>query len=219
MTAPTLYLTNVASVAAVDRGNAAEATRAAVGQGPVLSIMRHPPPYMAQRLAGQVLALTPTAAALEAALRGLKGWWDDGGITWKEYADRLHALWRAPLEPGRLLVWDWHLDVAPGDTRWDGDLWRRGDPVPDGATLVCACAKGELCHRHLAAPLLAAAGWSVVLDGVPFVDDPPGIAAALEADRAVKSGAITESGWYDASNGERVHVCVRSRASRGRRAK
>lgn len=41
--------------------------------------------------------------------------------------------------------------------------------VEDGDTLICACsraaaARGE-CHRVFAAPLLAAAGWRVVLDG------------------------------------------------------
>lgn len=40
--------------------------------------------------------------------------------------------------------------------------------VADGDTLCCACARGEFCHRQVAAPFLAGAGWEVVLDGEVF---------------------------------------------------
>jgi hypothetical protein len=42
--------------------------------------------------------------------------------------------------------------------------------VKDGDTLCCACSREDAangkCHRAWVAPLLKAAGWRVVLDGV-----------------------------------------------------
>ena len=55
---------------------------------------------------------------------------------------------------------------APGALRYES--WRGLDlPVPDGAWLVCTCPRGHTCHRRWLAPHLAAAGWTVLLDGEP----------------------------------------------------
>lgn len=48
--------------------------------------------------------------------------------------------------------------------------------VSDGDSLLCACAKGKPCHRQIAAALLVAAGWRVLLDGeeaTPALANPP----------------------------------------------
>ena len=39
-------------------------------------------------------------------------------------------------------------------------------PVDDGDTLVCVCRRGALCHRQVAAAVLARAGWRVVLEAL-----------------------------------------------------
>ena len=61
--------------------------------------------------------------------------------------------------------------LAPGDLIAAymfsvGDMWRPLGIVEDGGTLCCCCADADRCHRSVAAEVLAASGWRVVLDGV-----------------------------------------------------
>lgn len=76
------------------------------------------------------------------------------------YREAMEYLW-GPQESGP--------DLPPGK------LWAVPDEGPllrvaDGDSLLCACSREEAaagrCHRAWAAPVLVAAGWRVVLDGV-----------------------------------------------------
>lgn len=163
---PSIYVTNLATVSATrQRGGV---SGPAVGTGPVLGILRSPPLWSKAMLAGHVRALMPTRAMLWAA--------KSGETPWPVYEAQLRALWaEARLAPGELTIA--HVSRPPAGQRawpWDGDCWWPGGPVPAGATLVCTCATGQPCHRQVAAELLAAAGWFVVLDGqsVERVDAP-----------------------------------------------
>lgn len=173
MSTPTLYLTNAATVAAVERGAASAASEASVGPGPVYSIMRFPRRHTAELGEGRVLALTPPRRLAAPAIRAKRA--ADRQPTdealadaWARYEAALRQVWARPadrLAPGRLV---WTRPARSGQP-WDGEFWIRGGEVEDGATLICACArsaaKAGRCHRVIAAELLRAAGWRVVLDG------------------------------------------------------
>lgn len=175
----TIYLTNHASVAAVQRRTASAESRACVGPGPVYSIMRHPRRHMGEEGEGRVLRLTPQSALVMPAI-GAKKAYDRGdeaaAAAWRTYEEALRARWERP---------DWIRACAPGALRfaeeergafkegeclpWDDSWWRERGPVPDGATLICACSREAAaagrCHRVIAADVLRIAGWRVILDG------------------------------------------------------
>ena len=165
----TIYLTNAGSATAVKRGVATPATRACVGPGPVLSIMRAPRPAYAECGTGRVLALTPPLHLYEPARIWVK-------VGTNTYEAALVESWTPNLRrmvPG-MLGWGLPAHYVDEDAlRWDGELWTRRGAVPDGATLICSCAREVaargLCHRVPAARMLVAAGWAVVLDGVEVV--------------------------------------------------
>ncbi len=164
---PTLYLTNLASVGAVRRGDARPEVAACVGPGRVVGIMRSPPDYARSMLAGSVVGLMPTRAELAAALRRGAGGDPDAFADYREQLDRRWA-WAASAgfyDVGRLTVAVGAEAGADGARRWDGDWWRSDAVVDDGDTLVCVCRRGALCHRQVAAEVLERAGWRVVLDG------------------------------------------------------
>lgn len=170
----TLYLTNAATVAAVDRARSAgkppkPETAASVGRAPVLSIMRFPRAEMGEAGAGRVLALTPASYFEEPAFFAPMA-------AWRTYEDALRARWLTPehirrCAPGSLAygreVWPERSDTPA--RKWDGSWWVEVDTVPDGATLICACSREAAgsgrCHRVVAADVLRVAGWGVVLDG------------------------------------------------------
>lgn len=164
----TIYLTTAGVPLAVKRDRASERSRASVGPGPVYSIMRKPRPEYGEAGAGRVLGLTPPLALLEAARA------DRSAESWAAYEAALVEMWTAEdhvarLEPGRLA---WAMPARGSGLEgkmWDGEKWLRLGIVEDGATLVCGCsvaaADAGLCHRVIAARLLAAVGWRVVLDG------------------------------------------------------
>lgn len=156
---PAIYLTSFGAVAAVDQGRATDVVRRAVGPGQVYSIMRAPPDYARERVDGQVLSLTPPLRAfLDVKKRRLSQ---------QAYAALLRQKWRRDLLPAGALTFGRSSTAAePHAVRWDGAWWLAEGPVAAGSTLVCNCAAGEFCHRAVAAPLLAAVGWRVVLDGV-----------------------------------------------------
>lgn len=181
----TIYLTNTATVAAVDRAASTgkpprPETAASVGPGPVLSIMRFPRADKGEAGNGRVLALTPPSHLVTPAI-GAKKAADRTGdafdpAAWREYADALRARWLAPehvrrCAPGALAYGrEAHPERSGGAARpWDGSWWVEVDTVPDGATLICACSREAAgsgrCHRVVAADVLRVAGWSVVLDG------------------------------------------------------
>lgn len=156
--APVIYVTNFGAVAAVDRGHATPVTRAAVGPGEVYSIMRAPPEHTTERLAGQVLSLTPPLQAFTAVLKQR--------MSQADYATLLRRIWRRQLLPPGALTFGRRATAAESwAVKWDGAWWLAEGPVASGSTLVCNCAAGRFCHRIIAAPLLVAAGWRVVLDG------------------------------------------------------
>lgn len=137
---PTIHVTNWSS-------------RQLHGSGRKLTIMRVPRAW--EHGVGRVPALIPRRPDLLAVRAG--------EITHEEYARRCREHFgRTPA------------DLTPGGTGAFGypGLWTTaggGSAVADGDTLLCACsreaaARGE-CHRVVAAQLLAAAGWRVVLDG------------------------------------------------------
>lgn len=122
-------------------------------------------PRTFERGQGQVVAFVPAGdeltlmrAALEARRRGpLFGAGDLHADPMNHYQRRLTSRWAALLDAGRL---------APG--RLTATPWHAPDvPVHDGDTLCCACVTGQDCHRRWIAPFLIAAGWDVVLNGVP----------------------------------------------------
>lgn len=120
------------------------------GTGRTWTIMGAPRTF--ERGQGQVVAL----AALDARRRGpLFSAGDADPVD--RYQRRLTSRWSGLLDAGQL---------APG--RLSATPWHHPDvPVHDGDTLCCACVTGQDCHRRWAAPFLIAAGWDVVLNGVP----------------------------------------------------
>lgn len=174
----TIFLTNGASVAAVQRGKAKPETAACVGPGPVLSIMRYPRSEMGEAGNGRVLALTPPSHLVAPAIDAKKAADRTGDAfdlsAWREYEEALRGRWLAPehvrrCAPGAL-AYGREVHRERGVARqWDGDWWVFSGDVPDGATLICACSREAAgsgrCHRVIAADVLRVAGWSVVLDG------------------------------------------------------
>lgn len=122
------------------------ASRALHGPGAHYTIMTRPRSW--EYGAGRVLSLCPDADDL-AAVRA-------GDLSSEPYMDACRARFaRHRLEPGWLIA---------ARTR-GGSV-----AVADGDTLCCACSRSAAarreCHRVVAADLLAAGGWRVVLDGV-----------------------------------------------------
>lgn len=176
----TIFLTNAASVAAVQRGKAKPETAACVGPGPVLSIMRYPRAEMGEDGVGRVLALTPPSHLVAPAIGAKKAADRTGDASdmgaWREYEEALRGRWLAPehirrCAPGSLAYGrEAHPERSGGASRpWDGAWWVEVDDVPDGATLICACSREAAgsgrCHRVIAADVLRVAGWRVFLDG------------------------------------------------------
>jgi len=172
----TIYLTNAATVSVVGRGIARPETAAAVGPGPVLSIMRFPRADYGEAGEGRVLAFTPPKTLATPAIEARRMYDAEGtnasADAWRAYEAALVGLWSprlAAAAPGRL---GYGIRVEPyekGSMAWDGDVWVQAGVVPDGATLVCACSRSAAadrrCHRVVAADVLRRAGWRVVLDG------------------------------------------------------
>jgi hypothetical protein len=168
---PTIYLTNLARASAVRVGRSARFA-GEVGPGPVLGIMRWPPAWarVSGLTAGHVVSLMPTVAELTAA--------KSGAVAFEDYRRQLLARWgkaaRAgvyqPAGTGQGLRWAVvasapDAEAVPPAAHWDGSWWAPAGHVPDGATLCCACDEARGCHRSVAAEVLSAAGWAVVLDG------------------------------------------------------
>lgn len=162
----TIYLTNLARASAVKVGRS---TRFAgeVGPGPVLGILRWPPGWTKGLLQGEVVSLMPTEAELTAVRAG--------DLPFPDYLQALRSRWgraasrgvyRPAATPDVAAGLSWSTRTPDGPVRWDGVLWTREGHVPDGSTLCCACEIAAECHRSVAAEVLAAAGWDVVLDGV-----------------------------------------------------
>jgi hypothetical protein len=155
---PTIYLTNLGTVAALKRGNMAH--RPKVGPGSVSGILRFPPDWAYRMLHAHVIGFMPTVRELAAAR--------SGHVTFDQYRDRLLRRWGdvERYAPGRLAYANIAPSVSDPDARqWDGAWWVPGGVVGDGATLCCVCADPLKCHRSVAAHVLKAAGWKVVLDG------------------------------------------------------
>lgn len=140
MSRPRLYLSNWSS----------HQTPGHWGDAGAFTIMARPRAW--ERGMGRVSALTPPPGAL---LRVR-----DGAITMEEYLGDLLDQWTRPNAIESLT----HLStLVPGGMTYAGSGARL--PVPDGATLNCACARHAACHRRPAAIALLRAGWDVVLDG------------------------------------------------------
>lgn len=123
------------------------------------TIMRFPPKGTTG--SGEVPHLVPPVALLT-AFRG-------GSLSQKAFAKNLEAWWSPSsrlnlLAPGALYA------IRPG-----GQLVR----VESGDILTCTCAAGAFCHRRVAAPVLARAGWRVWLDGVEVPPDAPLLSETL----------------------------------------
>lgn len=144
---PTLYLSNFASYRTVGHH----------GPGRTFTIMAKPRKW--EHGEGSVRALVPSLEDLENFQLSLI----NGATYRKRFIEDVEA---RDVRPGSLLAW---LHTSGHD----------GNPivvvVRDGDTLCCACsrstAKGEMCHRAWAAPILAKAGWNVVLDGETLKGD------------------------------------------------
>jgi hypothetical protein len=111
------------------------------------------------------------AAPLEADLRSVLG----GEITSDEYRALCVERFEVFAESG---------SYAPGKLRGVMSAAKSPDGRPtaqlvmDGDTLFCACPRPDrprrfpFCHIEVLAPFLVAAGWAVVLYGVPFNPEP-----------------------------------------------
>ena len=161
---PTVYLTNIARVTAVRAGGTRFAHE--VGPGHAYGIMRRWFSWMNEAVTGHVVSLMPTGAMLDAF---------KSGMPFDQYAAELRARWRQHIAAGQYAPTQLRfgrsvaLRLEPAgadDARWDGDMWRPLGIVEDGGTLCCCCADADRCHRSVAAEVLAASGWRVVLDGV-----------------------------------------------------
>lgn len=158
-------------------------SRAQHGPGPLLHIMAYPPNWLVDGAAGYVPALRPQGAEQD-LMRSLLKSRQSGEIVTPDdptltayrtrYTDRLRheALLVGPDLDARRAVAAAFL--ADGHPPWPAaQLYKResprGYPIPDGATLVCTCARAEAeqgrCHRVWAAQVLMEAGFRVVLDG------------------------------------------------------
>lgn len=135
---PTIHLTNHASRKPPHRG-----------PGRVWTMMARPRAW--EHGEGRVPDCTPADGDLDAL--------HAGRIEVDEYKARFLAFvlrleWVGDLRPGKL-------GAIAGD-----EIVRVGD----GDTLCCACSRDEAasgrCHRAWLAPVLARAGWRVLLDGV-----------------------------------------------------
>ena len=120
-----------------------------------LTIMARPRHF--ERGAGRVMALIPTEREIPLLMAALANRDDEAAV--HAYRAALEARWATmALAPGMLMS------------------RQRNDSVPravlSGMTLCCACSRAEAaagrCHRAWAAPFLARAGWTVVLDGAPY---------------------------------------------------
>jgi hypothetical protein len=116
------------------------------GPGRKLTIMARPRAW--EHGDGRVPAATPHPQWLEDVR--------SGAIDFEFYATLIRTkLTEAPHRPGELVAIVNGAEVL----------------VADGDTLCCACSRDEAaagrCHRVPTAQALAAAGWAVVLDGVP----------------------------------------------------
>jgi hypothetical protein len=132
---------------------------AAPGTARKYTIMRFPPKGTAG--SGEVPHLVPPVGLLT-AIR-------DGSLSRKDFATALEERWSTSsrlnlLAPGPLYA------LRPG-----GQLVR----VESGDILTCTCAAGAFCHRRVAAPVLARAGWRVWLDGVEVPADTPLLSETL----------------------------------------
>lgn len=150
-TEPTVYLTNAATVSAVQRARSAGRTpsqesAACVGPGRVWTIMTAPRPAYGEAGQGAIQCFRP---ALQ-DLHDVKA----GRITLDQYRSRTTARFGFDVRPGRLAA------ATAG-----GDVF-----VDDGDTLICSCKREEAaagrCHRVWVAYRLRRYGWRVVLDGV-----------------------------------------------------
>ena len=147
---PTIYLSNHSS----------HRTPGMHGPGMRWSIMAAPRAWEVGD--GVINCLTPDVADLRAV--------QSGAIEFEEYRARYEAKIIRRHSGSSML--------GPGYL-YSGRRELRGPMeygcVRDGDSLCCACSKAEAavgrCHRVWLAPLLAVAGWSVVLDGVPMSDD------------------------------------------------
>lgn len=159
---PMLYLTNFARVTAVRAGSNRFARE--VGPGHAFGIMRHWRLWEDMAVAGHIVSLMPTAARLSA--------FKAGAVTFDAYATGLRASWAQRVRdgvyaPGRLRYGTVLVGAGrEAGAQWDGVWWEALGEVEDGATLCCCCADADRCHRSVAAEVLAASGWRVVLDGV-----------------------------------------------------
>lgn len=162
---PTVYLTSIARVTAVRAGGTRFAHE--VGPGHAYGIMRRWFSWMNEAVTGHVVSLMPTGTMLDA--------FKSGSVAFDQYAAELRARWRQHIAAGQYAPTQLRfgrsvaLRLEPAgadDARWDGDTWRPLGIVEDGATLCCCCADADRCHRSVAAEVLAASGWRVVLDGV-----------------------------------------------------
>lgn len=182
-----IYLTSLARASAVRVGNSARFAPE-VGPGPVLGILRRPPAWAAALITGHVLGLMPKRAELDAV--------QGGSLPFAGYCDMLRRRWAAPMASGLYAPGALRVAVAsdqhtaqhhPEGAFWDGQWWEGRDPVADGSTLCCACKDAPVCHRSVAAEVLAAAGWDVILDGKPVAppsgSDHNGSVGASAADR------------------------------------
>lgn len=148
---PTLYLSNWSS----------HKTPGMHGPGQKFTIMARPREW--EHGGGRVPTLIPAGPVLALMDRALDERRSGSGTvaldTYREAYCAALDVARAGLRPGRMMV----LPRGPGmGGGLPSNLW-------DGDTLCCACSVAEAragrCHRTWAAPFLAAAGWTVILDG------------------------------------------------------
>ena len=129
------------------------------------TIQAAPNPLRGELMDGKVPILTPTPREWEAGkviVRARSDGEPVSPVAVAHYRGSMERRWS---------------DAALGDMLAPGWLaYRVGNgpprPVEDGAVLTCSCsiayAKAGECHRAWAAPYLARAGWTVMLDGALF---------------------------------------------------
>jgi hypothetical protein len=150
---PTLYLTNAATVGAVNRARmqgreARPEMVASKGRGIHWTIMATPRIHYGELGSGRVKVLAPSTALRSGILSGelAEAAYRDG------YIAQLNG---ARIAPGELL--------ATVEDTGENIL------VQDGDTLTCACSRASAaagrCHRVWAAEALTAAGWTCIVDG------------------------------------------------------
>ena len=136
------------------------------GPGPKLSIMAHTPDFARSTTTGRIPVLCPNDDELELMQR-LVADRKAGLLVDEELVGRYRALML-----GRLDGWLQTGGVLEPDKlryRELGGVQCVGHVAAD-STLYCTCslveAQAGRCHRSWVAPVLRAAGWDVVLDGV-----------------------------------------------------